>query len=530
MDPVPKAVAGNYKAMKEAFVSDLHGGSHWEINAITLVAPAAALLWASLQARQAFFRPYTPLAYLTDFLIHCGAILFATTAYADNPLVLNGLLILPGIAAFTNLSAPQPRRGPKLSKTEKTSEEVDGSERRDGQDELPTKPFVTTYRGMMMIITCTSILAVDFHVFPRRFAKVENWGTSLMDMGVGSFVFSAGLVSAKAVLKDRMTTERYGKSKSFVTRFVEAVRHSIALFALGVIRLWAVKGLDYAEHVTEYGVHWNFFFTLALIPPAVALLRPLLDRVFSQGGFALIIAVAYEAVLTYSDLSRYIITAPRVDFLSKNREGIFSFIGYFAIFLVGQGMGLNVLRRDPESLAKVKTQEDVWIASMLGGEDAEKKVLRDLRPRDSALFSLAKWTAIWSLMFLGPYRFRSLATLVSRRLANLPYVLWVCAFNCAQLTLFCGIEKLFFPNLYTPKDKQTERERCEEATSKVLRAFNRNGLAVFLLANLLTGAVNLALPTLNMGDVEAMAVLVGYTATLCGAALALDHYDVSIKL
>ena len=110
------------------------------------------------------------------------------------------------------------------------------------------------------------------------------------------------------------------------------------------------------------------------------------------------------------------------------------------------------------------------------------------------------------------------------------YVVLVNAFNCLQLLLFCGIEALLFPNVYTAKDKATEKDRISKATSKICHAFNRNGLALFVLANLLTGAINMTLPTINMSDIPAMAVLVSYMAVLTGVALAMDHYNISIKI
>lgn len=451
------------------------------------------------------------------------------------------MLILPVIAALL-----QPSQEVKKAAKSESTDDVD----QEYLDPFPVKPFITSYRGAMMIITCTSILAVDFPVFPRRFAKTENWGTSLMDLGVGSFVFSAGVVSARQELKEMMG-DRKPFLQAFATRFANAVLHSLPLFFLGFIRLYSVKSLDYAEHVSEYGVHWNFFFTLALLGPAFALVQPIFQLVPSYGLLAFAIAVAYELHLFLTkNLKRYILIYPRGDdWLSQNREGVYSFIGYLAIFLAGMGIGMNILPRDTlaEGLGEAKAdpldEDDEWLESILGaGEGSEdkskEKPAKSAKPatpesiaasRDPTLFSLIKWSGIWFLIAVWMlWRYGPRLT-VSRRLANLAYVVWVSAFNTSQLTIFCLIESLLFPGLYGSKTKKEEKHKIREATSKVLHAFNRNGLPLFLLANLLTGAINMSMDTLHMGDVEAMAVLVSYVAVLCVVGLALDHYDVSLK-
>lgn len=353
----------------------------------------------------------------------------------------------------------------------------------------------------MLVVTCIAILAVDFKIFPRRFAKVENWGTSLMDVGVGSFVFSAGIVAARPILKERMTGTKTGLG----TRLWGSLRHSLPLLVLGFIRLWSVKGLDYAEHVTEYGVHWNFFFTLGFLPPFMALFQSAFAYVPSYAGLAVLLGVAYQVALEFTGLKAYVLTAPRVDLLSQNREGVFSFFGYLAVFLAGQGMGMVVMPRGSGS-----------------GSEERKKLL----------LTMSAWSAVWILLFSFSTSYSyGLSLSVSRRLANLPYVLWIAAFNTSQLTAFCLIETVFFPQAHkVTGSKKEEEEVYKASTSRVLEAYNRNGLAVFLVANLFTGLVNMTVKTLHVKDTAAMGILLAYAALITALAVGLDFADVSIKM
>ena len=116
--------------------------------------------------------------------------------------------------------------------------------------------FVSLYRCGLLLSTAAAILGVDFVVFPRRLAKTEQFGVSPMDAGVGGFMFAAALTSPAV---RRSATVSYTQTSLAVT-----VRRQLPVLLLGGARLLAVKWANYQEHVTEYGVHWNFFFTLAL--------------------------------------------------------------------------------------------------------------------------------------------------------------------------------------------------------------------------------------------------------------------------
>lgn len=402
-----------------------------------------------------------------------------------------------------------------------------------GEDELRagtlvTRPFLTNYRGALLIATCLAILAVDFPVFPRRFAKVETWGNSIMDLGVGNFVFSAGIVGARPVIREeqRSSTTTTAVRVNFGGRMLKALRHSLPLLLLGFARLLSVKNLDYAEHVTEYGVHWNFFFTLALLPPFVEAIDCCLAMLKTASSapkpvpaapyrsvrydvVALLIATTYELILDNTGLLAFILVSPRTptsSLLAKNREGVFSFFGYLAIFLSGRSTGLLTCQ----------FQLGTPRAPTKRNKASDEQALVATERRRIVLPHLARRALTYAALYLVATHVRALDLTASRRLANLPYTLWTCAYNNAQLFLFAAAEAA------GPSFAFTREPRARDVPSPLLRAFNAHGLPLFLLANLATGLVNLCVDTLDTRDAVAVAVLLAYAGVVCGAAVGLE--------
>ena len=202
---------------------------------------------------------------------------------------------------------------------------------------LPEKhpPFLTNYRAGMNLATAICILAVDFQIFPRRFAKTETYGFSIMDVGVGTFVIAHGLAG------------------SSITSVEKALSKTFPILLLGFLRLIVVKASNYHEHVTEYGVHWNFFFTLAFVK--------IVSTVFTTNVRPIVMSIALLAVYEIAlklGLETWILSDyPRNNLISANREGIFSLLGYMAMFYAACELGYY--------LRKPKTQFKDWFRALV---------------------------------------------------------------------------------------------------------------------------------------------------------------------
>lgn len=330
------------------------------------------------------------------------------------------------------------------------------------------KPFISAHRSILMISTCLAILAVDFSVFPRAFAKCETFGISIMDVGVGSFLFANGLVSKPATKAHRAA----GYSTVLWRSFVAAVPPLV----LGLGRLVFVKSADYQEHVSEYGVHWNFFMTLAV----VSLLTSLLSLPARHGmalGFAVILG--YEALLHSAGLQEYILGDERVGFVGMNKEGIFSSIGYFALFLSSMDIGARCAT--PKRYLE-------W-----------RRFLFTL-----VRLALVYWILLWvSLAVAGP---------ISRRMVNLSYYLFCMAYNVSLLSLFLALDLVLDP-----------------CPTLLVDAINRNQLPIFLVANVCTGVVNMSMRTVLASDAVARAVILVYIGVVCAVAWFLDRRQITLK-
>lgn len=170
-----------------------------------------------------------------------------------------------------------------------------------------------------MFITCLSILAVDFKVFPRRFAKTETFGVSLMDIGVGIFIVSSALTSDYA--RNVSKSSEVSISIKFLNILTKSGWRNVVVLTLGIGRMIVVKLLKYHEKSSEYGLQWNFFVTLSLVWILKDLVHSCLKKQTHLILFALTVLSSYQFCLCFTQLPNFIFAAPRTNFLSSNREG-----------------------------------------------------------------------------------------------------------------------------------------------------------------------------------------------------------------
>lgn len=379
---------------------------------------------------------------------------------------------------------------------------------------LLQRTCMSLYRAALLVLTMVAILAVDFPLFPRRLVKTETTGYSLMDLGAASFVLAAGFVSRRARSTREGTPQRW------------PWKRLLPLLGLGLLRLLTHKGLDYQEHASEYGVHWNFFFTLTVITMAAhSNSIPVGWRIPASA------MVLYQISLSLLGLQSWVEHAPRScpttesmcwNLWVANREGILGCVGYLSLYWMSE-----------------------WIAQTcywtIPAPDDTTNVNSATRPSRLVLAALAV-TAAWSMATVV------LRIPVSRRTTNLPFCLWVLALNLWLLEAIRMVvvwaaaaapttqeESTSLPSPLPAKTTVQGKEKisgiaaAEPAKQQqqphlpiVLMAINRHGLLLFVLANLLTGLVNLTINTLKVSNVFAFGILLSYMGTIGAVAVAID--------
>ncbi|CAI0556669.1 unnamed protein product [Linum tenue] len=343
-----------------------------------------------------------------------------------------------------------------------------------------------------MIVTCLCILAVDFTIFPRRYAKTETYGTSLMDLGVGSFIVTNSLVSRQARGISSMSWKAAFKSSS-------------PLLVLGFGRLLSTRSVDYQVHVAEYGVHWNFFFTLAAVTILTSIIK--IPPKYS-GLFGLSLLVGYQW-WSVNGLNLYLLSNERgTDLLSQNKEGLFSILGYWGIYLLGVQLGYHLFFGDHKPELKSKKWATIKVSCL----------------------SIIFWL---TTVVLDSHVERA-----SRRMCNLAYATLVLAQNLQVILLTSLIQhkvESIFLKFRSPILFQVLAilmlSDCigVSSISTLEEAINRNLLGTFLVANVLTGLTNMLVDTIFSTPLSALSILVTYAYLLSIITGIADFYGMRIK-
>lgn len=387
--------------------------------------------------------------------------------------------------------------------------------------------FLTLSRAIINLMTAVCILAVDFKCFPRNLAKTETFGFGLMDTGVGLYVFSNGIVAPELFKSDADIRLSRTKIKS-------TLMASLPLIVLGVARFFVINELDYQQHISEYGVHWNFFLTLAITKVVGTIIIGLLPRIEHTKYAAIVLVTLHELSLQLG-LSSYVIdtanTIKRDNFVNANREGIFSISGYVAIYLASVYVAYVIKYQNieappteetaaPSTTPKPTEEKNDKPCTSVNARQLLKKSIQLI------LISLVLWKIVYTLKRMFG---------VSRRLANMGYVIWIMSIGTTTTAMLMLLEIFYyFVSFEHPTSDNEESNAAGVAPNSnyapiILNGIAYNALVFFLAANILTGLVNLSFQTMLIDSAGALFILCAYMFILCSITTFLFVKKIKLK-
>jgi len=206
------------------------------------------------------------------------------------------------------------------------------------------------------------------------------------------------------------------------------------------------------------------------------------------------------------------------NFFAANREGILGCIGYTCLFVIS------------EVIAKLCIWSSLQNDTTTNESTEEKKIENE--KKYGHLVGTKLFTAsfiLWCILFFLEY---ILHIPTSRRSTNATFVVWALAQNVLGLFLtwlaffLCeeegNIEK-HDDGKYRSKESISKTNVSVSSSSPMIfEAANHHGMTIFIIANLLTGVVNLSINTLEVSDGCAVIVILAYLVSVGSTALLLD--------
>jgi len=475
-------IMGLWNSRKEAFVSDLVGSPVEDVVWVTLLPSVLVVVYWCVVSLVAGGRGKHS---VLEFLILVVPQIAQLTR-EDRVVVWMAC----GLACSAWIVTSHCHGRGTVSQQQQNAYTSHGSRRGDGLWRVESvrmiQDAVSLHRAQVMLMTCLAILAVDFPVFPRKYAKTEIVGTSLMDAGVGSIVLCSSYVEG---LKQMQSTRyRQGYKKTLKGSSFSSLMRVAMLVLLGVGRPVALMVIGYHVHVGEYGMHWNFFLTLAVLRACISNI----PRSASPFALGIILLCGHQYGLSRLGLAEIANAQPsfetrrEMNLFYQNKEGIISLPGYLALHFLG-----------------------VWCAKLY--------IWLVSKPRVSLMrgwnaLQIAFVGFLWGMYWLASTYIGH----ASRRTCNATFVLWMLAINLQAVvvnTICLNIAAAFLERMQAfmvDMEQQDQRRVVSPYIPPLLNSVNKGMLYVFLLSNILTGAINSVIDTLGMNAMTARGILLVY--------------------